>query len=192
MENRYGYCQCGCGKETSRRRQNHSKLGWIKGTPAPYCRGHMPKPWSGRKAQEWIVTQVDRGYETPCLEGSGSRNTDGYTRRRNRGAHIIAWEAVFGSVPVGFELDHKCNNRACENVEHLRLATHQQNTQNRSKSKNTSSKYKGVTWRKDLSKWGVMICGKHLGRFDNEDDAGRAYDQAAKELFGDYAKLNFE
>jgi hypothetical protein len=32
---------------------------------------------------------------------------------------------------------------------------------------------------------------KYLGSFNEERDAAAAYDRAAKELFGDYARLNF-
>lgn len=42
-------------------------------------------------------------------------------------AHIIAYEAVHGPVPVGMEIDHLCNNRACYEVTHLEAVTHAEN-----------------------------------------------------------------
>lgn len=50
----------------------------------------------------------------------------------------------------------------------------------------TSSKYKGVTWDKESDKWmaQIYINGKRkfLGRFFNELEAARAYQNACKEL----------
>ncbi len=59
-----------------------------------------------------------------------------------------------------------------------------------------TSRYKGVYWERKRLKWRAHIykdsCRIHLGYFDNEEDAACAYDQAARELFGDFAKYNFE
>lgn len=59
----------------------------------------------------------------------------------------------------------------------------------------TTSIYKGVCWDDRGSTWRVYI-GKdsksyYLGGFEEEEAAARAYDNAARWLFGEYAKLNF-
>ncbi|MFI4882163.1 MAG: hypothetical protein ACIAQU_06215, partial [Phycisphaerales bacterium JB064] len=60
----------------------------------------------------------------------------------------------------------------------------------------TTSRYKGVCWDEDRGKWLAQISKegvhKHLGRFDDEIDAADAYDNAARELFGEHAFLNFD
>lgn len=58
-----------------------------------------------------------------------------------------------------------------------------------------SSKFRGVFWKKEMRKWCAMIGsnGKrvHLGYFGDEIEAALAYDEAAKEMRGDKAILNF-
>lgn len=84
------------------------------------------------------------------------------------------------------------DNRRCN----LRLATHQENCFNIRKRDGTSSKYKGVyfdtqnarTWRARIARDGKR---RHLGSFRSEVEAAKAYDAAAKELFGEFAWLNF-
>jgi len=63
---------------------------------------------------------------------------------------------------------------------------------NRQKQRGTSSKYKGVYWCKDTSKWRARIGrnNRHLGRFIDQKDAARAYNKAALERFGEFARLN--
>jgi hypothetical protein len=52
-------------------------------------------------------------------------NKDGYFRRRLpiTGEYVMfhryQWEQENGKIPEGFEIEHKCKNRACCNLEHL-------------------------------------------------------------------------
>jgi hypothetical protein len=61
--------------------------------------------------------------------------------------------------------------------------------------KPVSSQFKGVSWNKNAKKWIAMIrCGgttRYLGLYVREEDAARAYDEAAGDLFGEHARLNF-
>lgn len=61
---------------------------------------------------------------------------------------------------------------------------------------NQSSSFRGVYYRQDIKKWSVSIYSKgktyRLGCYDNEITAAKIYDEKAKELFGDKAKLNFK
>lgn len=82
------------------------------------------------------------------------------------------------------------NNRKCN----LRICTHNQNHQNRRKPR-TLNRYKGVSWHKPSKRWCAHIIHNkkyiHLGYFDNEIKAAKTYDKKAKELFGEFACLNF-
>lgn len=77
----------------------------------------------------------------------------------------------------------------------LRCSTSSQNSMNqRKQNRKTSSKYKGVYWSKNRKMWHVRINKNgsqiNIGHFYEEDAAGQAYNFVAKELFGEFAKLN--
>ncbi len=79
----------------------------------------------------------------------------------------------------------------------LRECSYKQNMGNRRKLGKFTSIYKGVYWQKDKKKWRTKITkgtatSFHLGYFDNEKDAAKAYDAAALEYFGEFAKTNFK
>lgn len=92
-------------------------------------------------------------------------------------------------------VDHINGNGLDNRRENLRLATPRQNAANKRKThKDTTSKYKGVSWHKANNKWRATIridskC-KHLGLFENEIDAANAYNDAAKRVFGSFCNLN--
>ncbi len=93
------------------------------------------------------------------------------------------------------EVDHINGNPLDNRRINLRLATHAENCRNRGASKNSSSKYKGVSWDKSVNKWIVQICinGKNIniGRSRNETFAASMYDEKARELHGEFAQTNF-
>jgi uncharacterized membrane-anchored protein len=63
------------------------------------------------------------------------------------------------------------------------------------KCEEAGSKYRGVSWRKTENKWIAQIRydgKKHgLGCFEDEEEAARAYDRAARTKLGEKAQLNF-
>lgn len=91
------------------------------------------------------------------------------------------------------EPDHKDGNGLNNQRFNLRRCSHQQNTQNKKKRINKTSRYKGVC--KSHKKWCASIRNNnnliHLGYFRNEVVAAKVYDQKAKELFGEFARTNF-
>lgn len=65
-----------------------------------------------------------------CLLWTGCVNKDGYGRfrpglrhTRLEYAHRYAWKEAYGDIPSGYTVDHMCKNRACVNLQHLRLVT---------------------------------------------------------------------
>ena len=101
---------------------------------------------------------------------------------------------ILGLTDRKISCDHKDNDGLNNQRSNLRAATIQQNSFNRKKGSNCSSKYKGVVWLKERNKWRayIIINGKpkYLGVFHDEVEAARTYDMAAVENFGEFASLN--
>ena len=119
---------------------------------------------------------------------------DGYAKRGARGHKAIPMHGVILRAPQGMEPDHKNGDGLDNRKNNLRPATHQQNMWNRSPVKDSSSKYKGVSFQKATNYWKAYIKinekQKHLGCFLSEEEAAIAYNRVAKELHGEFAKLN--
>jgi len=102
---------------------------------------------------------------------------------------------IMGDNPLKLDIDHRDGDGLNDQKENLRLCTRSENQMNRGPNKNHSSVYKGVCWHKSTKKWivHIQIDGKliYLGLFNNDKYAAKAYDQAAKKYFGEFAYLNF-
>ncbi len=113
---------------------------------------------------------------------------------RTDGTHL-SMHRLITNAPKHLVVDHKDYNGLNNRKSNLRLCTPAQNQYNARPSPGGTSRHKGVYWEKKSKKYRALIGHKskryHLGCFDNEDDAGRAYDRKAIELFGEFAYLNF-
>lgn len=91
--------------------------------------------------------------------------------------------------------DHRDHDGLNNRRENLRPATRTQNNANQRLRRDSSSGFKGVTWHKRADRWEAQIkSGRrkiYLGLFDSIEEAAHAYDVAARELFGEFAHLNF-
>jgi hypothetical protein len=92
-------------------------------------------------------------------------------------------------------VDHKNRNGLDNRRRNLRPATRGQQNMNHSRRPNNKSGYIGVSWYKQLKKW-MAYCNvngkrKHIGYFDDAEDAARARDKYAKKRHRGFAVLNF-
>lgn len=130
-----------------------------------------------------------------CIVWVGATTHDGYGRLGVNGrdtlAHRYSWEREHGPIPGGVEVDHTCWERSCVNVEHLRLATRQQNTQNLSgaRSGRMHDLPRGVARNGRGYQAQVRHNGQrhHLGTFGTVEEASQAAEAKRAILFGEYA-----
>jgi hypothetical protein len=100
-------------------------------------------------------------------------------------------------APRGLSVDHKDNDTMNNQKSNLRLATQSQQNQNTKKlnPSTASSRFKGVSFNKKRNVWEVYVHDKRkkivIGYFQNEEEAARAYDNAARSRYGEFASTNF-
>jgi len=116
----------------------------------------------------------------------------GYARTNNTRMHRNIMKIEDSNIQV----DHRNGDKLDNRRQNIRLCTSQQNAFNRRKTNNKFG-FKGVSEckKKKAKKWIARIGfnGERvfLGRYFSIEDAARAYDRKAKELFGEFSALNF-
>jgi hypothetical protein len=102
---------------------------------------------------------------------------------------------VMGDVPDGFEVDHVNGNKVDNRRANLRLATRSQNNRNKPLQGNNTSGFRGVAYHKPSGFWVARVFVNKrqtsLGCYRTAEEAAHAYDAAAREHYGTFARLNF-
>lgn len=97
------------------------------------------------------------------------------------------------NCPEGMIVDHKDGNTLNNTRENLRICSPIENSRNRGKRIGTL-KYKGVSYVKSRGFYYAHIRHNdqliHLGQFEHEVNAAKAYNVAAIKFFGEFARLN--
>jgi len=122
--------------------------------------------------------RIKDGDVAGCLD-----KANGYMRitinKKSYSVHRVIWIYHNGSIDDSLCIDHINRARNDNNIENLRLVTQQENTWN-------MANVKGYHWNKRNKKWQTQIkangSSKHIGYFDNEQEAHQAYLNAKQEL----------
>lgn len=124
-----------------------------------------------------------------CAAKRGQRH---YVARDVNGSTKFLHWFIFGEKGI----DHRDGDGLNNQRYNLRKASRQQNLRGfQRKRPGVTSTFRGVSWDKRTQKWKADIKCRYkqtfLGRFSCEKAAARAYDVAAKKLFGEFAAPNF-
>lgn len=97
--------------------------------------------------------------------------------------------------PAGMEVDHIDHNGLNNQKSNLRICTPSDNQHNAKLRKDNTSGYKGVKKATKTKSWEAQIRIKdkriYLGTYSTPKEVAIAYDNAAKEYFGEFSATNF-
>lgn len=138
----------------------------------------------------------DYGIYIRAGDKAGCVKVDGYgyvAYKRDRFmSHRICWALHYGCWPNG-PIDHINMVKSDNRISNLRLASVAENNRNRTKQRNNTTGFKGVSFYKQTKKYVAKICfnkkTRTLGYFDTAIEASIAYSNAVKELHGEYARV---
>lgn len=134
-----------------------------------------------------------------------NKNQESYKYYGARGIKIcIYWQASYylfkkWALANGYKKDLTLDRQdvngdySPDNCRWVTAVEQMRNTRKRANAQ--TSKYKGVSWCSNVCKWRAQIsgasCKQHIGLYEEEIDAAKAYDEVAAKEFGQFAKLNF-
>ncbi len=189
-------CLCECGRTVEYNRRQ------LIERPDPDCgclRNEAEPPFPAPSGAKWIpltrgqftlVDEADYDLVSGEIWSAFASNGGMYYASNLHLGRLHRW--LIGATRETF-VDHRNGNPLDNRKSNLRFCTERQNCQNRRLRADSQYPFKGLRWR--TGGWEASIHTengtKGLGRFDNPEQAGRAYDIAALEAFGEFARLNF-
>lgn len=123
------------------------------------------------------------------------RGRQSYAKATINSRTAMMHRLVMGVTDSCMQIDHVNGNGLDNRRGNLRVADNSTNQANIPKLGVRSSRFKGVTWHASACRWQAQLKVRgrnlYLGLFASEEDAARAYDAAALEHFGEFARPNF-
>lgn len=143
-------------------------------------------------------TAIIDAADVPLVEGFlwKAKTQDGITYAMAGRGSDIRMHRVIMSPPADMVIDHIDGDGLNNRRSNLRICTSTENVRNSKKytKANCHSPFKGVI-RRPNGKWGAQIMRDgvkvNLGSYSTPELAARAYDMAAREYFGEFARPNF-
>lgn len=177
----------GCDKQ-------HKARGWCEKHYMMWWKHGDPKYVSRYFTLEEAFTAYTE-WQGDCLIWTGTKDDYNYGVMQNESkvikAHRYAWERENGPIPKGMVVDHKDHcNTLCVNPNHLRLATRQQNTWNRSGARKDSGTGHRNIYQLPNGNYRVGICKdyklRYFGTYETLEEAREVRDEKIVELFGEF------
>lgn len=212
----FGLCQCGCEQPTKIAPRTVRERNWVRGQPMFRLLGHnaRPKPElvNGPTIQPGdIVVPLTKGFYAVIDPQDAERvlaHSWCVAERDNRlygqsrvivpgqsSRQLVYLHRFILDAPDDVLVDHEDREGLNCRRSNLRFASHADNTQNQAIRSDNRSGYRGVSWSRTEQCWTVSIAAnnhrKYIGRFADLVEAAKAYDAVARELHGEFARLNF-
>lgn len=125
---------------------------------------------------------------------SGLRRYAARTDHSTGKKRMILMHRVITAAPAGMDVDHRNHDTLDNQRENLRVATRSLNSINQRIKTNNTTGYKGVSLDRRRGTYNAYItkdrARRFLGGYESAEEAAAAYDNAALELFGEFACTN--
>ena len=174
--------------------RKHKARGWCKNHYSRWLNHGDPEAGGDRYASTEESFQARVRPEGDCLVWTGAAGRKGHGLIAFNGkaipVHRYAWMRAHGDIPDGKMIDHACRNPPCVNVDHLRLATHEENSYNlagpqaRNKLGLRNISPHGTGYRVQVGRRGAVVYRAYFGDLEAAK-AAAAIKRA--EIFGEYA-----
>lgn len=130
-------------------------------------------------------------WQASCYRGTWYARRGGLAALGQRGMTFSMHREIM-RPPAELEVDHKDGNGLNNTRGNLRICTPQENRFNQRKHKGMS-RFKGVVFNggKWMARINVNRKTIYIGKYNTEEAAARAYDEAARKHFGEFARVNF-
>lgn len=178
-------------------------------TMVSQCYDSSMLPDKGVRVKEVPLTQGkvalidDEDYETVIARRCYARKqrnvwyaeTTIWSDSRGRYVTVKLHTLLMGPPEDGKSVDHVDGDGLNNQRRNLRWATRSEQRANSATCRTSRSGFKGVYWEHRRQHWCSRLTVNnvvhYLGSYANVEDAARAYDTRAREIFGEFARPNF-